>query len=548
MTIQSDDRQPSLPATTSIHEADLEKSTSQTPDMSTMTSSAIDIEHVPVANDPRQWSSLRKNISLALISAASLIAGLANNVQNPAVQEMEADLPATSAQFSLSLSIFILIQGLMPLVWSAISEVKGRKLVYLVSLALFTLGSIVVALSKSIGLVIGFRALQAAGSSAVIAIGAATLADIFEPAERGTKMGVYYMAPLLGPAIGPIFGGALTTGFNWRAIFWFLSIVSGSSFLAFLLFFRDTFRRERSLTYQNAMKQRMRISSTGPPTPSNVTYAKPSLPRMGEKKKTTIIQKKSFKKESDVEPVPEILPIVKLSLMGVNPFKPILLVVSRVNNFVILMASGLTFAFSFLVAYTSARSLSMRYHYGPMKIGLVTLAYGLGCLAGSVLGGRSSDRSLSQLKAANGGKSSPEMRLKSTYLGVFLLPPSILALGWLYQKKVHVSAICVFLFACGFFSIWTYTSTIAYIVDANNGRSSTAVATNSAFRGVMAFITTEVAVPLQDGVGDGWMYTIWALLMLSGGMLILLVSWKGGRWREQAQAREVENSENAQAT
>jgi len=130
---------------------------------------------------------------------------------------------------------------------------------------------------------------------------------------------------------------------------------------------------------------------------------------------------------------------------------------------------------------------------------------------------------------------------------VFLLPPSILVLGWLYQKKVHVSAICVFLFACGFFSIWTYTSTIAYIVDANNGRSSTAVATNSAFRGVMAFITTEVAVPLQDGVGDGWMYTIWALLMLSGGMLILLVSWKGGRWREQGQAREVENSKNAEA-
>lgn len=47
--------------------------------------------------------------------------------RSAAVQEMEADLPATSAQFSLSLSIFILIQGLMPLVWSAISEVKGRK-------------------------------------------------------------------------------------------------------------------------------------------------------------------------------------------------------------------------------------------------------------------------------------------------------------------------------------------------------------------------------------------------------------------------------------
>jgi hypothetical protein len=44
---------------------------------------------------------------------------------------------------------------------------------------------------------------------------------------------------------------------------------------------------------------------------------------------------------------------------------------------------------------------------------------------------------------------------------------------------------------------WVYASTLAYIVDANIGRSSTAVATNSAFRGVFAFIAVEIAVPLQ---------------------------------------------------
>jgi hypothetical protein len=44
---------------------------------------------------------------------------------------------------------------------------------------------------------------------------------------------------------------------------------------------------------------------------------------------------------------------------------------------------------------------------------------------------------------------------------------------------------------------WVYTSTLAYIVDANQGRSATAVATNSAFRGTLAFIATEIAVPMQ---------------------------------------------------
>ena len=44
---------------------------------------------------------------------------------------------------------------------------------------------------------------------------------------------------------------------------------------------------------------------------------------------------------------------------------------------------------------------------------------------------------------------------------------------------------------------WSYSGTLAYLVDANNGRSSTAVALNSVFRGVFAFVATEITVPLQ---------------------------------------------------
>lgn len=90
-----------------------------------------------------------------------------------------------------------------------------------------------------------------------------------------------------------------------------------------------------------------------------------------------------------------------------------------------------------------------------------------------------------------------------------------------------------------FFSIWIYASTLAYIVDANTGRSSTAVAMNSAFRGVSAFTAVEIAVPMQDKLGDGWTYTIWTGLMLLSGLLIILDAWKGNAWRQQAEAREA---------
>lgn len=81
---------------------------------------------------------------------------------------------------------------------------------------LFSVACAIGGASKQIGLLIGMRILQASGlvlrlflqrspinpggyrASAVLSIGAATLADIFEPRERGTMMGIYYAAPLLG--------------------------------------------------------------------------------------------------------------------------------------------------------------------------------------------------------------------------------------------------------------------------------------------------------------------------------------------------------------
>ncbi|OBZ71307.1 hypothetical protein A0H81_08577 [Grifola frondosa] len=78
---------------------------------------------------------------------------------------------------------------------------------------------------------------------------------------------------------------------------------------------------------------------------------------------------------------------------------------------------------------------------------------------------------------------------------------------------------------------------LAYIVDANNGRSSSAVATNSCFRGIFAFVAAEVAIPLQDTIGDGGMYSLWGGIMVVSELLILLVWWKGGEWREKWEAR-----------
>ncbi|EPT02266.1 hypothetical protein FOMPIDRAFT_73914 [Fomitopsis schrenkii] len=501
-----------------------------------------------------------------MISAASMIAGLGANIYNPAIAEIESDLHASAGQLSLTLSLFILIQGGFPLIWSSVSEIQGRKIVYLISIALCMVGCIVAATAKTINVLIGMRCLQAAGSSAVISIGAATLADLYEPSERGTMMGIYYCAPLLGPSLGPILGGVLTQGFNWRATFWFLSIFTGLCTLSFI-FFRDTFRRERSLTYQTVLKRVLeQEAKKAAAEVARQAAAKKDADADDARTAVVPVDEKSSKdtesskggKDRDIEAqttlaaseTPQAVKEVRLSLKDVNPIGPIIRVLCRPNNVVILFASGLLFAFNFSITYTASRTLANEYHYDALDTGFVLLAYGVGCLLGSVLGGRYSDHIFRKLKAKHGGKSQPEartlysahsqwmMRLQSTLVPMLFFPPSVIAYGWVCEEHVHISAVCVMLFLAGFFQISIYSSTLAYIVDANVGRSSAAVASNSFFRGVSAFIATEIAVPLQESIGDGGLYSLWGGLTLISELLIVLVWWKGGHWREKAIARQ----------
>jgi hypothetical protein len=121
---------------------------------------------------------------------------------------------------------------------------------------------------------------------------------------------------------------------------------------------------------------------------------------------------------------------IALSLADVNPFLPLLHTLRRRNNVVTLIPSGtpsscclhcqtscvlthtsaLLFAFGYTIGYTASRTLTNAYNYDPFKIGFVLLSYGGGCILGSVLGGRWSDRELRRLTLANGGRYSPEVQ------------------------------------------------------------------------------------------------------------------------------------------
>jgi MFS family permease len=99
--------------------------------------------------------------------------------------------------------MYMLSMSIFPLWWSSFSETLGRRTIYLVSFALFVLWNIISAVSTSMGMLIVMRILGGGASASVQAVGAGTIADIWEVRERGKAMGIFYLGPLLGPLLAP---------------------------------------------------------------------------------------------------------------------------------------------------------------------------------------------------------------------------------------------------------------------------------------------------------------------------------------------------------
>ncbi|KAK4702570.1 hypothetical protein P7C70_g3653, partial [Phenoliferia sp. Uapishka_3] len=230
------------------------KSALTPPDAAGALPKELDIEHLLVKDDPRLWSNRRKSSVLAIIAITAMGGTISASVYFPALPDLQKDLNATNGLVSASVSLFILGQGVFPSLWSGISEIKGRKKCYLAALAIYVASTAGCSQSNSIGLFLGMRILQSLGSSAVLSLGAGTLADIYDVHERGTRLGVFYGVPLLGPSLGPLIGGALTSKFSWRSTFYFLLAYGVICFLL-MIWLPETFRKERSLAWRLAMER-----------------------------------------------------------------------------------------------------------------------------------------------------------------------------------------------------------------------------------------------------------------------------------------------------
>jgi EmrB/QacA subfamily drug resistance transporter len=123
-----------------------------------------------------------------------------------------SDLQWIVDAYALTLAAFLLTAG-------SLADMFGRRLLYLVGLAVFTCASVLCGFAVSTVMLQLSRALQGVGGAIMFAVSLALLADSFRGKDRGVAFGVWGAVTGLAVAIGPLLGGVLTSGISWRWIF-----------------------------------------------------------------------------------------------------------------------------------------------------------------------------------------------------------------------------------------------------------------------------------------------------------------------------------------
>ncbi|KAJ5203245.1 hypothetical protein N7449_005324 [Penicillium cf. viridicatum] len=469
---------------------------------------------VAEVENPKTYTRRMKWFITFVVALAGATAPMGSAIFLPSLSQVTKELNTTTTTTNLSIALYMLAMSIFPLWWSSFSERLGRRTIYLASFALFVVFNCLCAISNSIGMLVVMRMLSGGASASVQAVGAGTIADLWEPRERGRAMGIFYLGPLCGPLFAPIVGGLLAQRWGWRSTLWFLSAF-GALTLIFILF----------------------------ALPETLAVQKPVLAELEDDEDPAINRPLSrVSSQQVVRSTARWLKTIKM--VFIDPLKiilylrflPVLLSVYYAS-----VAFGSLYVLNISVEHTFARE---PYNFSTIIVGLLYIPNSLGYMVTSIFGGKWMD-TIMQREARKANRYDekgrlvlrPEDRMReNAWLGAFMYPAALIWYGWAAEKGVFwlVPMIANFFFGMGSMLIFSMVTTM--LTEFMPKKSSEGVALNNFMRNIFSCVGSVVTAPIIGGIGNGWLFTILGLVSFASSSVIFLMRVNGPKWRKTLDA------------
>ncbi|PFH58393.1 hypothetical protein XA68_13734 [Ophiocordyceps unilateralis] len=446
------------------------------------------------ARDPpySAFSSSTRRWVTAMVTISSVISPTTASIYFPVLNAVADSLDVSIPLINLTLTTYMVLQGLSPTVFGDFGDMAGRRPAFIVAFTIYLLANIGLALQRNYAALLVLRCLQSAGSSGTLALGYAVIADIASSDERGVYMGFINAGVNLGPALGPVLGGVLGQSLGWPSIFCFCAVFVSLWLVPWILCVPETCRAVVG-------------NGSVPPPTWNMTLI-------------DFIRCRGVNQRSDTAP--------RVQLRLPNPLRT-LHVVFRKEEGLILLISATIYLNFILVSATLSTIFKTIYQYNELEVGLCYLPYGIGCCLASLVQGYVIDWNYRRVAHLSGlplrrSKSKDVIafpietaRIQLVYPALLVGAAALIGWGWALQAETNVAVPLVLLFVIGMLVPTSFSVLNTLIVDLNPDATATAAAANNLVRCSFGAVATAVIEYMLDAVGRGWCFTLLALLMIA---------------------------------
>jgi DHA2 family multidrug resistance protein len=200
------------------------------------------------AASPVAVPGLRRIMVTICAMTATIMQALDTTIANVALPYMQGSLSASQDQINWVLTSYIVAAAIMtaPVGW--IANRFGRKRIFIVCSAGFTVASVLCGLAQDINQMVLFRLLQGVFGAALVPLSQAVMLDSYSLQERAKAMSIWGMGVMMGPIMGPSLGAWLTETYSWHWVF-FVNLPFGIFTVLGLLVFMDETRKNSELRF-----------------------------------------------------------------------------------------------------------------------------------------------------------------------------------------------------------------------------------------------------------------------------------------------------------
>ncbi|KAE8309789.1 major facilitator superfamily domain-containing protein [Aspergillus transmontanensis] len=459
------------------------------------------------------FSRSQKLEMVVIVSLAAIFSPLSSNIYFPALGAISRDLHTSMTLTTLTVTIYMIVQGIAPTFWGSISDTSGRRPVFIGTMVVYIIANIALAVSTNYGELMAFRALQAAGSAATISIGAGVIGDVTTSAERGSLVGIFGGVRMLGQGIGPVFGGLLAQYLGFRSIFWFLTICAGVSLFTILLLLPETLRS---------------IAGNG------------TVPLRGLQKPWLYYITGQPGAEEGAESG------IKKSRVTLGTVFAPLKFLFEIDVFITLFFGSIVYTVWSMVTSSTSDLFEETYNLTTLQVGLTFLGNGLGCMSGSYTIGylmdynhRLTEHEYCEKHNYPPGtrvnlKTHPDFpietaRMRNTWwiTGIFIVCVAVYGVS----LRTHLAVPIILQYIIAYCSTGIFTINSALVIDLYPGASASATAVNNLMRCLIGAAGVAAVQPIIDALGSTYTFVLLAGITLVLCPLLWVEKKYGAGWR-----------------